>query len=628
MTSKISFFKLTRDEMKKLTWLTAVQCLVFGLLIPFRVLLVMATALTERMKGLETRTAFEVLAANVGLGHLENTFFILAAGVLCAICAFMFLHSSAQIDFYHSLAIKREKLFEVKYLSSVLTFVMAYLSSQILAVLIGMVYGVVSGRLCYEVFLASLQGILMFLCSYSATLLAILLTGKLLTTFFAMGVLGVYIPLIYFLQLAFREVFLDTQYFYTQTTLLNEEKILQYSSPWAFCIAQNTLYQDAGMTVGVTGYVPNLGMLCQLLAVAAILTAVSLLLYRVRKSEVVGRALAFTKTEGIVKLVLTIPTALVAALVAYELVASPIWEFVFILAFGALGCMIMEFIYRGDIRQALSHKWHIAVTALVAAAIFFGFRFDVTGYNTYLPDKEEIASMSMVDAYNDYQYFTDESFTLDQKKVMEELLNALETEEFAPVYEVAKSAVEAVHNRDFYMNEYLMRVSVKYHLKDGKEVYRSYLVDGDFYFEQLEKMPEEYKEVYYPILQWDEEYVNEITNAEYGIESNIIMEALEKAADKNSNHNASAASYSGTETLEENRSYGTVPLEKIWDLVKAYQIDLKEHSYKDTYFTGNSLHFWEPVGKNGDTALSTYSFSASFTNTIKVLEEIAGNSIE
>ena len=104
------------------------------------------------------------------------------------------------------------------------------------------------------------------------------------------------------------------------------------------------------------------------------------------------------------------------------------------------------------------------------------------------------------------------------------------------------------------------------------------------------------------------------------------MEALEKATDKNSNHNASAASYSGTETLEENRSYGTVPLEKIWDLVKAYQIDLKEHSYKDTYFTGNSLHFWEPVGKNGDTALSTYSFSASLPTPSrywKRLQEIA-----
>ena len=628
MTSKISFSKLTRDEMKKLTWLTAVQCLVFGLLIPFRVLIVMATALTERMRGMETRTAIEILSANVGFGHPENTFFILAAGVLCAICAFMYLHSSAQIDFYHSLAIKRETLFGAKYLSSVLTFVVAYLSCQILAVLIGMAYGGASGKLLYEVLLASLQGILMFLCSYSATLLAILLTGKLLTTFFAMGVLGVYIPLVYFLQLAFREVFLDTQFFYARTTLLTDERILQYSSPWAFCMCQESLCRDAGMPVGITGSIPSMGMLCQLLAVAAIFTAASLLLYRVRKSEAVGHALAFTKTEGIIKLVLTIPTAMVAALVAYELLASPIWEFVFIVAFGALGCMIMEFIYRGDIRQVLSHKWHIAVTALIASAIFFGFRFDITGYNTYLPDKEEIASMSMADAYNNYQYFTDESFALDQQNVMEELLNALETDEFDPVYEVAKSAVEAVHNRDFYMNEYLMRVSVKYHLKDGKEIYRSYLVDGNLYFEQLEKMPEGYKEIYYPILQWDEEYVKKITNVEYSIENDTIMEVLEKAVKKNSDRNAFASSYSGTETSEENWSYGTVPSEKMWDLVKAYQIDLREHSYEDAYFSGNSLHFWESVGKDDGTVLSTYSFSASFTNTIKVLEEIAGKNIE
>lgn len=42
MISKISFSKLVRDEMRKLNWLLAVQILVFGLLIPFRVLMELA----------------------------------------------------------------------------------------------------------------------------------------------------------------------------------------------------------------------------------------------------------------------------------------------------------------------------------------------------------------------------------------------------------------------------------------------------------------------------------------------------------------------------------------------------------------------------------------------------------
>ncbi len=44
MTSKISFSKLIRSEMRQLTWLTAIWGLVFGLLIPFRVLMVMSVA--------------------------------------------------------------------------------------------------------------------------------------------------------------------------------------------------------------------------------------------------------------------------------------------------------------------------------------------------------------------------------------------------------------------------------------------------------------------------------------------------------------------------------------------------------------------------------------------------------
>lgn len=129
MTSKISFTKLTLDETRKLGWLTAAQLLVFLMLLPLRMLIVMASCRNSTSMAGDPAVITKTFCLNTGAGHLENTVFILIAGVFCALIVFSYLHSARQLDFYHSLAIRRNRLFAVKYLSGALTFVTAYLIS-------------------------------------------------------------------------------------------------------------------------------------------------------------------------------------------------------------------------------------------------------------------------------------------------------------------------------------------------------------------------------------------------------------------------------------------------------------------------------------------------------------------
>ena len=183
MISRISFSKLTWDETKKLTWLTALQFLAFFFLIPFRMLLVLAIRSSES-SWREMQTPLEILAGQMGFGHIENTVFILAAGILCALVAFSYVHSQVRLDFYHSLALRRETLFAVKYLAGFLTFVIPYVICQILGLAAGVPYRAVSGTLALEVAVSTLQGLLFFLASYSGTLLAVMFAGKTITTVF------------------------------------------------------------------------------------------------------------------------------------------------------------------------------------------------------------------------------------------------------------------------------------------------------------------------------------------------------------------------------------------------------------------------------------------------------------
>ncbi|MFR3320019.1 MAG: hypothetical protein ACLTSZ_01145 [Lachnospiraceae bacterium] len=50
------------------------------------------------------------------------------------------------------------------------------------------------------------------------------------------------------------------------------------------------------------------------------------------------------------------------------------------------------------------HKWHIAVSVGMALVIFFGFRYDVLGYNTFLPAQDEVASMAVRSLFTAWSY--------------------------------------------------------------------------------------------------------------------------------------------------------------------------------------------------------------------------------
>jgi hypothetical protein len=93
MTSKISFSKLTFDELKKLTWLTALQFLVFGLLITLRMIIGMARHTTEILKYGVQKDYLRIFCENAGLGHIENTIVILVIGILAAFGVFGYLYS-------------------------------------------------------------------------------------------------------------------------------------------------------------------------------------------------------------------------------------------------------------------------------------------------------------------------------------------------------------------------------------------------------------------------------------------------------------------------------------------------------------------------------------------------------
>lgn len=606
MTSKISFSKLVRLEMKQLAWLTALQAVLFTLLIPFYVLMSMARLTMDRADGVDVDLLQE-LCNRIGFRRFDLALVVLAMGCICAICAFSYLHAQGKLDFYHSLPVTRGQLFGTKYLAGVLTFVLPYLAAQMLALVIGALYGAASWTVTLEAAIRALQMILFFLCSYAATLIAVMLTGKLLTTVLAVAVFIGYVPMLLFLLFYYLELFLNTwltpQWLQDSSVAL----LFKYTSAWAFCISWGNGI-EVSKRVGLTGSWPSMAGICQLITIAAVASLISLAVYRKRRTEAAGKALAFGKLESVIKIMLAVPVGLVAALVGAGMFDSGVWVVIFTVLFGTLFCMLMEFIYRWDIRQALMHKWHIAVSVILALLIFGIFRYDILGYDRYLPKKEDVIGMAVKDGSVDGWSFPVDGHWKMYTSEQSEVLDYLETDRVEVLYALAENGVENEKQSRGMQDRYVEHtewIGLKYHLKNGKEVYRNYAVDRDLYFASMEELladPQE-QERLFPILTVDAEEVVDITGTIYRSKAE---EGEPGIPDTDGGEGISV----------------TVPSAEIKEVLTAYQEDLRNLSFEEIY-SANSRIYFQMRGQENWWYMNGYPLDERFERTVKVLKGIA-----
>ena len=184
MTSAISFTKLIRTERKQLMWLTVLQAVAFALSVPLFVLMNMAVALEDQKTAwvdADARVMLEVLSASMGLDRYPDVLLALIFGVIAALGAFCYVHSREKLDFYHSLPLRRDRFFLVRSMAVVETYAGTYALALVCGLLVGGLYHVFSMAVLIETAVTFVRNLLFFCCSYAGTLVAVMLTGKLLT---------------------------------------------------------------------------------------------------------------------------------------------------------------------------------------------------------------------------------------------------------------------------------------------------------------------------------------------------------------------------------------------------------------------------------------------------------------
>lgn len=495
MTSKISFFKLMKEDIRNRSWLLALTALALFIVQPVALMISMGNRMSDLKNHYITmEQVMEYYRGQVGFGNLVTVIVLMFIALVCAFTGYQYLHSRVKLDFYHSLSIKRPRLFWVSYCSGVLIYLAPAFVCMILSLAVGAVNGLISGDVLFLAAKAFVIHLLYYLLIYATAILAMMMTGKLVVALLAFGVFVSYGLVISLIGTA-----LISRFFQTALDSDWTGQLTSYLSPVSFCYEVESKLSSADASVGSKWL--GVGLLLLLIL---ILTMACVGVYNLRKTEAAEHSMAFPKTEGVVKVLVVVPLSIGAGFYVSMMVSG--YPLSWLLAGTVFGAVILsaliEFIYHMDIREVFHHKGQMLISLILAVGIILVFRYDIFGYDRYLPDQDDISAMSVYyDPINgSYAYrvevtsngsatYYGERYALDESSV----------KDFEPIYALAEEGVSLAGRRDLEGQ----RVAVKYELKGGRSVYRTYILPQESVDREMEKLYDrkDFKESVYPIYK-------------------------------------------------------------------------------------------------------------------------------
>lgn len=599
MISKISFFKMVKSECRRRVWILAILFVLFAGALPVTGLMQLQTydtsdtsvyaeysletqetdgtsdftaGMKEQQRIEEMQDSFDGM---VGKGNAAVMGITLAGAILTGISGFSYLHSRKKMDFYHSIPLRRERLFLIQQVSSFILYLLPLLGNYLLMLMVGGI----KGALWTGTWLTILQGLAVqmvsFFLIFETVVLGMMLTGKLLVAILGIGVLFAYFPGIVSILEGYANFFRT----YTGT--------VDFGWEWLrYCTPLYSVYwsqQEKG----------NSWLLLIFLAAGFMLMGISLFLYKIRSTEAAEQSMAFPKSQSVIKWMLVLASSLGSGLIMSQIAVKKdsLWLFFGILVGVILASGITEIVYSYDFRRAFSHRLQLLLMAIVAVGVGSVFRFDLLGYDTWLPKKDQVESMAVsawswipVSSYwvqeeGDFVYEDQSSYLLEHMKITD----------FENLLQLAQEGTENARVPYGEMEE-ISTIQLRYNLKNGRIAERKYEVSNDILSQTMEQLvcTREYQDAVYQILDIDPQVYRRIS----------VMDKF------------------GDVVI-----YGDRP-EDMQKLAEAYQEDLQAQefeSWKQAEVLGTLTL---TAGRLAQEANWDYPIDSTFTKTLEVLESM------
>lgn len=403
MTSKSFSSKgLLGDSMRRNLWALVLSGVGFFLSLLLPALMTAQRALENRAEWLANLTqagveqnwqqAMNTVAATLGG---ENPFVkaaFLVMAVVCGVSMFAYLHSRQKVDFYHSLPISRTRLFANNFLTGIVCTLLTYFI--MLAITLACVYAMGCGEAVRwdEIGGAVLCNLIMFLLIYALTVLTTIVCGNTIITLLLLVWVFFSPMLLRILQIGLFTNFYET---YTSADAYYNLGLAAFLSPvFQYFGIDGLHFRGSSFVFGGTDGSSALGLLVGYLIAAAVVTALALFLFRIRRSERAGTALAFTPTKLPIKVYMCLVMGVAFGWV-FGMIAGNFWFWPGLVIGTVLFHWIVEIIYAFDFRAIFAKPLHLLAILVVLFAGMLAMQFDVTGYDTWLPDRDDLTAVDI-----------------------------------------------------------------------------------------------------------------------------------------------------------------------------------------------------------------------------------------
>ena len=397
MTSQVSIAKLLKLEMKQNAWMLALAALVQFLAGPVFYLLSAANALTN-YNGTDSSFVYIRLARFFDNNYFLIQLFAILLSIALCIFSYRYLFSKRMLDLYHSVPITRTRLFITKYLQGFLVWFLPFLMGSLMVVLIAALRLSFLGGFRYIPLLlkgwigSTLLLILCFFIFYHLFLVAAYLSGNILNMLTNMVIMGVSVACIYALILCFME---KCYYNFCQSPSIRLLDLFFGLSPLLTPFYMYSFVESDGLGMLLTEH-PVLWIVCLLLTLASLL--MSLHLCKKRPSELAERGTTHPLYKIPARILATFIISLAVAFFFGQLVVYEyrlVWGIFGSILGGILCFGIINSIYHTTIKSFFKSLPQMLGVTLLGVLCFLSFHYDWYGYDTYLPDKEDIAGVAI-----------------------------------------------------------------------------------------------------------------------------------------------------------------------------------------------------------------------------------------
>lgn len=464
MTSRSSFFKLMKEDLRQRLWTIVLAFIVFVLPVPI-VIAMMVT--NDNGAGSLAQELTLVLQAN----NLWFALVTVTGAAICAASGFGYLFSKKKVDFFHSLPVKRECLFAIRYLNGIFIYLVPYLTMQLLSFLLI----AISGNFEVRIFTSAMWGLLIhflgYLTVYTVFILSVIFVGNIVVFFAVSGWMFGITAIMVRLYITFEEGFFNTySYIGNEYTHMERMHSLRFLSPGYFYV------QAAARS--------ETSLLPEQLLYTVVLCAAALFLYRIRSSDGAGKAVAFPVLKPVFRVSIELLAGACIGLVFDNIAGRqgnvPGWMIFGTILGVLLSHIFIESIYHYDIRKCFANKMSLLACVAVSVTFVLVMRYDAFGYDKWLPGKGRIASVAVkvqgLDGYGGiYHYANDRITNVNEINYM----SLTEIETLYPYLETLIQDTEEYYDADKQAwSAEAVFVDVAYRLKNGKTVYRSYYAKG------------------------------------------------------------------------------------------------------------------------------------------------------